>query len=240
MTVVVVFALEWEFAPWRRRRAFRRRRDVDGRIYETDIDSVRVVVGCAGVGAPRLPALAPNVFTHDVAACISSGLGGALVPQLGIGDIVAASQVRTHDGDCIIDADARLIRVAERCGASTAGRFVTSSRVLGTADEKRLASPAGDVVGMEDTAVLREARLRGVPAIAIRAIGDARDETLPLDFNGVIDADGGISLGGVVARLCRRPWAIPAMIRYGIRNRAAAERLAEFLERYVQGLASSA
>jgi adenosylhomocysteine nucleosidase len=238
VTVLVVFALDWEFTPWRHERAFTPRGQADGRVYEADIGAAHVVVGFAGVGARRLAALTATVFTRGLTACISSGLGGGLVPQLGVGDIVAAHRVRADTGDCAIESDACLVRLAERCGARTVERFVTSTRIVRTADEKIRAGAAGEVVEMEGAAVLREAGRRGVPAVAIRAIGDARDDTMPIDFNRVINADGGISLRRVAADLCRRPRSIPSMIRFGARNRAATERLADFLDRYVQGLGS--
>jgi adenosylhomocysteine nucleosidase len=92
---------------------------------------------------------------------------------------------------------------------------------------------------MESGEVLYEAAAFGAKGIAVRAISDAADEDLPLDFNRVTTPSGEVSIPRVLAEVVRHPLSTPALMRFGNQSRMAAEKLAAFLDRYVEAVASS-
>src|SRR2546426_651466 len=80
----------------------------------------------------------------------------------------------------------------------------------------------------------------GARGVAIRGISDTVEEDLPLDFNRVTNASGDVSIPRVMREVFRNPGAIPALIRFGHQSQEAAERLAAFLDEYVQRLSRTA
>ncbi len=92
---------------------------------------------------------------------------------------------------------------------------------------------------MESGEVLYEATAFGARAVAIRGISDAVEEDLPLDFNRVTTATGGVSMGRVLGQVARHPGKVPSLIRFGQQSRMAAEKLCRFLDHYLEGLAKA-
>jgi len=87
--------------------------------------------------------------------------------------------------------------------------------------------------------VLYEAAAWGAKGIAIRGISDAADQDLPLDFNKVMTTTGEVSVPRVLGEIVRHPWSTAALVRFGKQSRLAAEKLAAFLDRYVEAVRSS-
>jgi hypothetical protein len=92
---------------------------------------------------------------------------------------------------------------------------------------------------MESGEVLHEAAAFGAKAVAVRGISDSVEEDLPLDFNRVTTNLGDVSIKRVLGQMVKNPGAVPSLIRFGQQSRLAAERLAEFLDRYLKGLATA-
>src|SRR5277367_3313159 len=94
MKVLVTFAVDAEFAPWRKMRVFRSI-DYDGlRLWRTDIGEAEITALVTGIGTQSaaqamdlMMRMADNEQYFDV--CISSGLAGALQEGLEPGDIIA-------------------------------------------------------------------------------------------------------------------------------------------------------
>src|SRR5215470_10766329 len=94
MRVLVTFAVEAEFAPWRELRRFSFI-DYDGlHLWRTTIGDTDVVALLTGVGGQAsayamglMMTMADEDKHFDI--CISSGLAGALCETLSVGDIVA-------------------------------------------------------------------------------------------------------------------------------------------------------
>jgi hypothetical protein len=91
---------------------------------------------------------------------------------------------------------------------------------------------------MESFEVLAEAFVWIPEGVALRAISDAADEDLPLDFDTVVNEDGDLSVARLAGQIIRRPSAIPGLVRLGKRSEEAAKRLADFLDAYIAALAS--
>jgi adenosylhomocysteine nucleosidase len=253
VTILIVFALENEFAPWRERREFRSEPRAASEIggpetYTAQIAGARVEVVLTGAG-PKNAASAVSKAIHAAAdafdLCISSGLAGALRPEYRIGQVLAARAVKSgserpaDESDTLPSSEA-LVSFAGDCGATLVERFHTSGRVIGSAAEKKYLGETADAVEMESFAVLEEAHHRGVPAVAVRAISDSADEDLPFDMTGIFTEEGRISMPLVLAQVARHPQSLSAVLKLGQNAKAAAAALAEFLDRYVERLAVAA
>ena len=262
MRILVTFAIENEFAPWRDRRGFRAEPQPKPEIvgseiadvkieppetYSAEIGGVRVQVVLTGAGPkPAASAISQAIQAapDHIDFCISSGLAGALRPQYRIGQVLAAREVRSGSiesaqrGDTLPSSEA-LLSFASECGATPVEKFHTAGRVIGRAAEKKHLGETADAVEMESYVVLGEARRRGVPAIAVRAISDSADEDMPFDMTGVFTEEGRISMPLVLAQMAKHPQAIPAVMKLGQSAKTAATELAEFLDRYIEKLASA-
>jgi adenosylhomocysteine nucleosidase len=260
--ILVTFALENEFAPWRDRRGFRAeprpRPEAAGRemadvkiespeTYSTEISGARVEVVLTGAGPkPAASAIAQAIQAgpDHIDFCISSGLAGALRPQYRVGQVLAAREVRSGSiepaprGDTLPSSEA-LLSFASECGATPVEKFHTAGRVIGRADEKKHLGETADAVEMESFVILGEARRRGVPAIAVRAISDSADEDMPFDMTGIFTEEGRISMPLVLAQMAKHPQSITAVMKLGQSAKTAATELAGFLDRYVEKLAAA-
>jgi hypothetical protein len=91
---------------------------------------------------------------------------------------------------------------------------------------------------MESLYVLAAAWQHGTRSLAIRAISDAVDSNLPLDFDKVFSQRGEVSVPKVVGQLVRRPGRLPSLLRLANETERAASALAHFLEAYIHEIAS--
>jgi adenosylhomocysteine nucleosidase len=240
------FALENEFAPWRLLRKFREETWGASQLWSTDIDGLTVGVLLTGAG-PKLARAAVLQAIHgddSLRFCISSGLAGGLRPEHQAGQLLVARTVLSEDariGDAggMLDSSTALVSFAAECGATLAERFLTAARVVGRAEQKKHLGESADAVEMESFGVLSAAQERGIPAAAIRVIGDTVSEDLPLDMNEILTDTGQVSISRVLGQLVRHPQALPGLVRLGQDSKRAAIVLCEFLDRYAARLAES-
>lgn len=233
----MTFALEFEFAPWRNLRRFRKTSLGNQLIHTVGIGSSEVWVAITGIGCGHAERVASAVLSSLPDACISAGLAGSLAQIHSVGDLLAASTVVSSSESSVLNCDARLLDLAASCGAKRVPAFVTSASVVLTAGEKRRLAAVAEAVEMESYGVLKAANNFGIPAVAVRAVSDEVDEDLPLDFNRVTDGQGHVSKSKLFSELAARPHRIPALVRLGRSGRRAADRLAGFLDAYVGVLA---
>jgi adenosylhomocysteine nucleosidase len=240
MKVLVTFAVDAEFAPWRRLRRGWVVRDALLHAYELRVHDLQVCVILTGMGCARAwDVSAVSLWGSDFDVCISSGLAGALRPEHHCGDLLVAEGIRDSKMQAIRHCDPELTGIAVACGAKRVGAFFTSDRVLVTAEEKSKVREFGDAVEMEGRRVVGTAtrddswRARSV---AIRAISDEVGENLPLNFNETMTPSGDVDMRKLVGKLIWRPWTLPRLVRFGRRSRQAARALGGFLDRYVTAL----
>ena len=240
MKILVTFAVEAEFAPWRKLRPFSSAASGSVPAYTTRLADSEVVVLLTGVGGRKAWADATKlIWDGNVDVCISSGLAGALRPEHRPGDILAARQVHATSWNKVIPSDSALLDLASTCGAKSVKAFYSADHVVVRSEEKRELGAKADAVEMESGEILLEAVAFGAKVIAVRAISDSADEDLPLDFNRVTTETGDISIGRILLQAARRPGSVPALIRFGRQSSQAAEKLAGFLENFIQKLARS-
>lgn len=249
MKILVTFALENEFAPWRAMHKFRDSTWGAADVSVTEIGAADVAVLLTGVG-PRPAKLALSKITWGQSGtleyCISSGLAGALRPEYSIAQVIAAREVasegiRDRNGDHrVLPTSASMLDFAAECGASVVNRFYTAERAITRADEKKYLGKHADAVEMESFDILSSAMDSGVPAASIRAVSDVWNEDLPLNMNEVFSDEGQLSIPRVVGQVALHPQSVPGLVKLSQQSRKAAEALAQFLDRYIAKIAISA
>jgi adenosylhomocysteine nucleosidase len=243
--VLVTFALENEFAPWRAKHRFRSVRIGAAESYSALIDGADVTVVLTGVGPARARRAAAYAFrdqNDSINFCVSAGLAGGLRPEYRIGEVLAASAVvaeiaRPNASSLMLVSSGALLSFAQDCGANVVGRFLSADHIVSTAEEKRHLSAEADAVEMESFEILLAAAESGVPAIALRSISDVCGEDLPLDMAQVFNDEGEVSIPRVLGQVALHPQSLPGLMRLGKNSRDAAESLARFLDLYIAAVA---
>ena len=240
MRILVTFALENEFSPWRAMRAFRADQWGQTTVHVSEIGGADVGVVLTGAGPKQAQATARKVMGHqdEISFCVSSGLAGALRPELRIGQVVAARAIFAEPANVneitdLIESSGPLVTFAEEFGAMVVDRFYSAGRVIARSAEKRVWGKAAGAVEMESFDVLSVAAESGIPAIAIRSISDTVDEDLPLDMNRIFSDEGQVSLPRMIGEVVRHPGSVPSLVRLWQNSKAAAESLARYLDGYV-------
>jgi adenosylhomocysteine nucleosidase len=242
MRILVTFAIKAEFSQWSSRHPFvpyefenwERRREFD--LFKANIGYNEVTVLLTGIGGESAAKemLSIPVEVHDI--CISSGLAGSLDAALSPGDVVVARATETLNRSCRATSDAALFDLAVTYGAKPVNVSLTSEKIVATAEAKEELGQKGSVVEMESTYILAAAAQRGMPAVAVRAISDAADEDLPVDFGRILDSHGHLKMGGLLKEVGLSPYRIPLLIQFGRQSRAAGKSLADFLDRYIYAI----
>jgi nucleoside phosphorylase len=242
MRILVTFALENEFAPWRKMHKFRPGKWGDADVEITKMGCAEVGVLLTGVGPKQARLETSKVAWTDtgvVEICIASGLAGALRPEYRVGQVLVA---RTVESDTVregatfkvMQSTRSLISMAAECGATVVGRFHTSERVVVRSEDKQRLGAAADAVEMESFDTIFSVGSAGcVFAVAVRAVSDVVDEDLPLNLNEVFTDEGRLSVPRVLGQLAHHPQAIPGLVKLREQGKRAAESLATFLERYI-------
>jgi adenosylhomocysteine nucleosidase len=245
MRILVTFAIKAEFSQWSSRHPFvpyefenwETRREFD--LFKANIGPDEVTVLLTGMGGENAAKAMSSIplETHDL--CISSGLAGSLDARLRPGDVVAARSAETLDETSKAASDAALLNLAVASGAKAVNVSLTSEKIVATAEEKEELSRKGSIVEMETTHVLAAAAERHVPCVAVRAISDAADEDLPVDFARILDSHGHLKMGGLLKEIGLSPYRIPLLLQFGRQSRAAGKSLADFLDRYISAISAN-
>jgi nucleoside phosphorylase len=237
VNILVTFALENEFAPWRNLRRFRRVTCGWDRTFEVEIGDAKVRVVLTGVGEFAVNQAMAHVFEEIPDRCIASGFTGSLKPEHRLAEVLVARNITTADGTQEIQNDPDLLVQAANAGARVVEKFLTSRHIVSEASEKQRLGIFGDAIDMESISVLTAANHRAVRSIAIRAVSDGPESDLPLDFERVFNGKGTVSVPRVVGQLARRPARVFGLIRLAHNSERAAVSLTRFLDGYVQLMA---
>lgn len=240
MKILVTFALENEFAPWRKLARFQRvsAPEADG-WYEAQIGPAEVRVVVTGTGAFAAQRAMNGAFDWVPDFCVASGLAGSLKADYVPGDVLVGRRVTEIKSGRSIASDSEMQQVAEEMGAKPVASFLVADRVIATIAEKRELAAKGDAVEMEGVYVLAAAAQHGVRSVAIRSVSDSVNRDLPLDFERVFDASGQVSVAKVIGQVAAKPARIPGLVRLAEDSARAANALATFLNTFVQALLTS-
>lgn len=246
MRVLVTFALDAEFAPWRKLRKFLSV-DYDGlQLFRSKAGETDLTILLTGVGKESsakamglMMTMADDDKYFDV--CISSGLAGALCETLAVGDIIAPQSLiaESQHADVAIDelkVDEELHERALAVGAIRADCLFTTDRMFVKASQKSACASQAQLVDMESFEIVKEAVAWGARSVVVRAVSDTAKEDLPIDFSLTLSAKQQISIAKVLWQLLKNPLALPALMRFGRQSRYAAGRLVKYLDGYVQAI----
>jgi adenosylhomocysteine nucleosidase len=246
MRVLVTFAVEAEFAAWRRLRAFNVI-DYQGlKLRKTAIGPAEVTVLITGVGseaAAQAMDLMMRMADKDqyFDMCVSSGLAGALCDTLSVGDVIAPKELivelkHAGQGTERLEVDAELRELALGRGAKNANCLFTTDEILVKASQKKSCASRAQSVDMESFEIVKAASAWGARSVVIRAISDAAEEDLPINFNLTLSDKKEVSISKVLMQVAKNPLVLPALIRFGGQSKRAGALLAEFLENYLKEL----
>jgi adenosylhomocysteine nucleosidase len=238
LKILVTFAVEPEFAPFRKLRDFEPSRIGELAVYSAQIGRAAVDVVVTGMGQENAARAVETALATSAqyTICICSGFCGGLKATVEVGDILAARTVRDGRTNKIFECSSGLAWNAVCDGAKNAPAFISSEEIAATVAEKARLAPFADAVDMESYAVLITAKKHKVPGVAIRVVSDRFDHDMPIDFSTTVDAAGNVRIGGVLKRVAMYPTQIPALIRLGRESKTAAQGLATFLEAYIKQL----
>ena len=149
-------------------------------------DGVRIV-------RTRMGARAADDLTRAVgkgarlSLLLSTGFCGGLAPELRLGDLVMADEVRTNSEAVRVDrALVDRARAALSAGGLTArvGSVECSDDVADRSDKRALAARGGISVDLESGPLARWARANNVPFLSCRVVLDTVDEEFPFSAGG--------------------------------------------------------
>jgi nucleoside phosphorylase len=244
MKVLVTFAVEAEFAPWRKRRPFRRHSSrapsySSVSFFSTLIDSVEVIVFLTGIALRKSEPGLRFLLDQSIDICICAGLAGGLRPSLKAGEVFVPDVIMESEKNSTRTCNQELVEIAAGLGATRVGRILTSKIVLGQVQSKKAAASHADAVDMESFEVVTIASEKRIPATVIRAVSDTFDEELPLDFDLASNSRGEVSVARMALQLLAKPRQISAAIAFGKQSTLAAANLANFLDQYIPEIRNS-
>jgi adenosylhomocysteine nucleosidase len=243
MRILVTFAVEAEFAPWRHLRRFRNMRvnsdhysgGVEG--FEAQIGDKTIWILLTGMGIKLFDFQAASCFcSAGVNLVISSGLAGSLKPEIKPAELIAPRKVGNLRDASGVSITAAPLALAAHRGATLIETLLTSNHIVDTQQEKTRLAIFGEAVDMESFHIVRQFRDEGVPVLVVRAVSDPSDRDLPVDFNKCVTEEGRIKPASLFRQLLRRPKKLPELVRFGLQSRHASQKLAMFLDGLVEAL----
>lgn len=239
MKIGIITAMPEETAAVLKKAAKSKTEELKGRkILHCEICGHDIVLIEAGMGMLNAGWAATVLAIHKPDLIISAGFGGAVLPGLSVGNVVAARQLLHSSTDGFEEIEVGIYgrnSIAGTLGLSI-GTFISCDVIL---DKKTLGTQlpggtANPVVEMESAAVARVAGTQGIPFLGIRAISDAWDEELDFSINEFCDEQMKIRIPKVLATIARRPRIIPQLIRLARTSSVAGKSLAAAMERLFQ------
>jgi len=243
MQVLVTFAVEAEFAPWRKLRKFRpgsvgaEHGSGGVRVEQAQVGDQTVYVFLTGMGINSFDCFTTKRFKEaGVEVVISSGLAGSLKQSFPALTIVCPSRVGALGASTGTPVTRSLFELAVKRKAIAIGTLLTSVRIIDSREEKARLSMFADAVDMESCPIVESCLDAQIPVAVIRAISDSSEEDLPIDFEKCLTSSGEVRAIPLLKELARNPAKVPELIRFGLQSRAAAEKLVGFLDDFIQTL----
>jgi adenosylhomocysteine nucleosidase len=184
----------------------------------------------SGIGAKRAHLAARTLLEKGATSLLSWGSAGGLIPGLSPGSLVLPKKIIAVDGSVYpVDATWReslCAQLKEEIDLHE-GLLAESTAVVTRPEEKvTLFQQTGAIaVDMESAAVAAEAQGAGVPFMAIRAVADPADITLPQSALTSLDEFGKLRPLRLLKALAKNPVELSALIQLGRNFRAAQSTL---------------
>lgn len=181
----------------------------------------RIVTAVSGARPDRAEAEARRLVRAGCRVLVSWGVAGGLDPSLAPGTLLKGREILDEAGALVT------LDMLDLPGARPACLLGLDRPAMTVADKAGLRRASGaDAVDMETHRIARVGAAAGVPAIAIRAVGDPASRALPRLAATALGPDGRPRIGAVLAGLGREPWALPALLRVKRDTDAALASLA--------------
>jgi adenosylhomocysteine nucleosidase len=193
-------------------------------------------VACISVGgkARSAPGKIESAVTQGATGLVSFGIAGALHPDLRTGDVVVAQTVVDETG-ANAPAHSEWVRTIAQSaqGRDGEGRRTVIGAILGldslvsSPQDKAAAFARSEAwaIDMESHHVARAAATHNLPFVAIRAISDRADETLPAGLADFVDGEGRTKMSAVLAALIFGRVKLGELIATGRASRRAHQAL---------------
>jgi len=224
----------------------RRREDHRGFSFLTgSLGGRRIVLVASGMGRGRTGhAAATLVEGFRPSTLLSTGLAGALQPDLRPGEIILGEQIldQTSSDSRLLLSSPPLLRLARETAETLRlphrqGTLLTSARILIEPEEKRDAGRSGALAAdLESAAVAQIAFQARLPFLAIRVVSDTYDQRLGMDFNRLTGRKGEVSPLKVLLTLLACPKVGPPLWHLKKTSSVALRTLAPFLLHFLSSL----
>jgi adenosylhomocysteine nucleosidase len=183
-------------------------------------------------GSPvRARAGAELLRARGAAGLVSFGLAIGLAPVLRPGDVVVANNVVLPSGNTVPTDPAWRTALLEHLAGSglnvRVARIAGSDEALTSAGAKRRAfqTTFAAALDTESHAVAEVAAAAGLPLLVVRAVAEPADEMRPAIAFAAFTEDGQTRSLAIMGRLAKRPWEIPAALRFTKNGRLALDAL---------------
>jgi hypothetical protein len=192
-----------------------------------------------GLAAADLPRLAGELRALRPGALLVTGLAGGCAPDVAPGEIVVGSPVGPVAGGRWLTPDPALVACATRALEVArlprrVGPLLTAPAVVATPAAKAECwrTHGAVAVDMESARVLEWAAGVGVPALAVRAVADGPEESVPPALGAVLTPGGRVRPRALLAGI-GQPAVLGAAIRLWRRSGRALDHLGRFLAAFV-------
>jgi hopanoid-associated phosphorylase len=189
------------------------------------------LVRLSGIGASPARLASETLVEKGATALLSWGIAGGLHPALSPGGLVVPEKVLSSDGVSFSVDTQWHERLRTRLSGHVdlhTGPIIQSPTVLRIPEEKiALFNQYGAIaVDMESAAVAQVALLAGVPFMAIRAVSDPANMSIPPRVTATIDEHGRLRPFRLLERLVHHPQEFLPLVRLARTFRAAQTTLA--------------
>ena len=189
----------------------------------------KITICLSGAGHANANQAAHKLLEQGASKLISWGCAAALAPHLKSGDLLISSQV--IDNGQLIENSTYWAEQISTCVEidhyKTEFALASNYGLISDSNKKqRLYTETGAVaLDMESAAVASVAHEAQLPFVAIRAIADTANMTLPPAILNALNSEGEVVLGILIKHLLVHLWEIPALIKLGMHFSAAQKTL---------------
>lgn len=239
--IALIAALPQEVGPFLRRFRARRVQGFPFPAWEFRTTTVRGLVALAGMGAAAALKVAEKLLKQlSPGALLSIGFGGALTPDLRVGDLVVGEALYRvgHAGGleevppppAFLELEPlltslRAARLRACTGALLAPPALMPKQLLLTA----VTGLTNPIVDLESAPLAELAAARGLPFLALRAVSDAAEEEMPPFIAQAVAASRAPTFRDAAVWLKENPCRLPVLVRLWYQSLRAACRLAHGL-----------
>lgn len=234
----IIFALPIEAHTFERRASHTKEfRGQECVVFEGRLANHPITWTISGVGRDAASRAAQLMIDgHRPHTLISAGFAGALAPDLEHGNVLIPDRILNDRHECVytlvsIDQIPFLVTKTRKPRALiTVDSAITSKE----AKAQLRKSSNADLVDMESAAVAQIAREADIPFLAVRAISDTSDETLPPEVSRLSQPQSPMHrFGAAIAAITRRPAAITDLWKLWEQGMACSRTLANQLEKII-------